>query len=137
MSGRGTRHEGGGVGREGGDPRALPGPAPGGLPALGPGCERELEAAGALRGFARGSGPLCSYEQYFGSGTRLTVIGEIGASLPVRAAAPRTRETVGWARQGRAVRRPRGQPCGGRGPGPPRPGTRVGGRGAVGLFFRV
>lgn len=40
------------------------------------------EVAGALLGFARGAVPPCSYEQYFGAGTRLTVIGEIRASSP-------------------------------------------------------
>ena len=33
-------------------------------------------------GFACGAGPLCSYERYFGPGTRLTVLGKVGESAP-------------------------------------------------------
>lgn len=106
-------------------------------PRAGSGLRAGAGSGWGAAGFACGAGPPCSYEQYFGAGTRLTVIGEIWASLPGRSAAPGPGRWRGWAGAGRAARcRSGGQPCEGAGTGSSRAGDESGGPGAVGLFPR-
>lgn len=113
-------------------------PGPWWAPRAGAGLRAGAGSGGGAAGFACGAGPLCSYEQYFGAGTRLTVIGEIWASPPrVPAAAPRSREKarVGQDWGARSAVGPRGQPCEGAGTGSSPAGHEGGGPGGCGALF--
>ena len=106
------------------------------------GSEREpLEAAG---GFECGALLPCSYEQYFGPGTKLTVLGEIWTSL--LSAQPLASPEMGGLRWGWGAWpvMPLGGPLckgggeywvGGTGEGYSSPGTQTEGKGGFSPFF--